>query len=129
MNFKSLISTLVVTAVVGSSSLAVAGGKNGHEHKPLHGGVVVEGKDRDYELVAKADVVQLYLLDHGKTVNVNKSTAKVTFLTGTEKQEVELKPVGEKLEAKGVFKLAAGTKAVALVMVDGKASTARFVLK
>jgi hypothetical protein len=127
MKFKSLMTTLAVTTAVALSSFAIAAGK--HEHKPLHGGVVVEVKDMDYELVARADVVQLYLRDHGKAVNINKSTAKVTFLTGAEKTEVELKSVGDKLEAKGAFKLAAGTKAVASVTVDGKQSSARFVLK
>jgi hypothetical protein len=129
MSFKSLFSVFAITAALATSSFVVAAGKHGHDHKPLHGGVVVEVKDMDYELVAKADVVQLYLRDHGKAVNINKSTAKVTFLTGAEKTEVELKPVGDKLEAKGAFKLPAGTKAVALVTVDGKQSSARFVLK
>jgi hypothetical protein len=131
MSIKSLFTLFAVTATVATSGIALAAGKHehGHSHKPLHGGVVVEVKDMDYELVAKADVVQLYLRDHGKAVNINKSTAKVTFLVGSEKTEVELKPVGDKLEAKGSFKLSAGTKAVASVTVDGKASTARFVLK
>ena len=44
-------------------------------------------------------------------------------------QEVELKPVGDKLEAKGSFKVPAGTKVVAVVVLDGKSSTARFVQK
>ncbi len=131
MSFKSVFSVFAVTATLAASSFVTAAGKHGHshEHKPLHGGVVVEVKDMDFELVAKADVVQLYLRDHGKAVNINKTTAKVTFLTGSEKTEVELKPVGDKFEAKGAFKLAAGTKAVALVTVDGKQSSARFVLK
>ena len=55
--------------------------------------------------------------------------AKVTLLTGTEKQEVELKPAGDKLEATGSFKVRAGTKAVAVVTVAGKPATARFTLK
>ena len=100
-----------------------------HEHKPLHGGVVVEVKDMDYELVAKATVIQLYLRDHGKPADVSKASAKVTLLTGTEKQEVELKPAGDKLEATGSFKVGPGTKAVAVVTMAGKPATARFTLK
>jgi hypothetical protein len=83
----------------------------------------------DYELVAKSSVVQLYLRDHGKKVDIPKATAKVTLLTGAEKQEVELKPAGDKLEATGSFKVGPGTKAVAVVTVNGKPSTARFTLK
>ncbi len=100
-----------------------------HEHKPLHGGVVVEVKDMDYELVAKPTAIRLFLRDHGKAADVSKASAKVTLLTGTEKQEVELKPVGDKLEATGSFKVGPGTKAVAVVTVAGKPATARFTLK
>ncbi len=119
-------------ALLASLTLALAGaafaaGK--HDHKPLHGGVVVEVKDIDYELVAKPTVIQLHLRDHGKAVDVSKASAKVTLLTGTEKQEVELKPAGDKLEATGSFKVGPGTKAVAVVTVAGKPATARFTIK
>jgi hypothetical protein len=100
-----------------------------HEHKPMHGGVVVEVKDMDYELVAKPTTIQLFLRDHGKAADVSKASAKVTLLTGTEKQEVELKPAGDKLEATGSFKVGPGTKAIAVVTVAGKPSTARFTVK
>ena len=100
-----------------------------HEHKPLHGGVVVEVKDMDYELVAKPTTIQLFLRDHGKAADVSKATAKVTLLTGTENQEVELRPAGEKRDATGIFKIGPGTKAVAVVTVAGKPATARFTLK
>jgi hypothetical protein len=87
---------------------------------------VVEVKDMDYELVAKPTVIQLHLRDHGKPADVSKASAKVTLLTGTEKQEVELKPAGDKLEATGSFKVGPGTKAVAVVTIGGKPATARF---
>jgi len=51
------------------------------------------------------------------------------LLVGTDKQEVELKPSGDKLEAKGSFKVTAGTKIVAQVNAAGKTATARFLLK
>lgn len=119
-----------ITLALATSAFA-AGDKHdhAHEHKPLHGGVVVEVKDIDYELVAKPTVIQLHLRDHGKPTDVSKATAKVTLLTGTEKQEVELKPAGDKLEATGSFKVGPGTKAVAVVTVAGKPATARFTLK
>jgi hypothetical protein len=119
-----------ITLALASSAFA-AGDKHdhAHEHKPLHGGVVVEVKDIDYELVAKPTVIQLHLRDHGKPADVSKATAKITLLAGTEKQEVELKPAGDKLEATGTFKVGPGTKAVAVVTVAGKPATARFTLK
>lgn len=124
-------------AVLASNTLALtgsafaAGDKHDHAHelKPLHGGVVVEVKDMDYELVAKPTAIQLYLRDHGKPADVPKASAKVTLLTGTEKQEVELKPAGDKLDAAGAFKVGPGTKAVAVVTINGKPATARFTLK
>ncbi|MGV8825057.1 hypothetical protein [Methylibium petroleiphilum] len=100
-----------------------------HAHTPLHGGVVVEVKDIDYELVAQPTAIQLHLRDHGKPADVSKATARLTLLTGTEKQEVELKPAGDRLEATGSFKVGPGSKAVAVVTVAGKPSTVRFVLK
>jgi len=124
-------------ALLASIALALAGSafaagehNHAHEHKPLHGGLVVEVKDMDYELVAKPTVIQLHLRDHGKPTDVAKASAKLTLLSGAEKQEVELKPAGDKLEATGTFKVGPGTKAVAIVTIAGKPSgTVRFALK
>ena len=124
MKTKALLTS--ITLALAGSALA-AGDK--HDHKPMHGGVVVEVKDMDFELVAKPSAIQLYLRGHGKSPDLSKATAKVTLLTGTEKQEVELKPAGDKLEATGSFKVGPGTKAVAVVVVAGKPATARFRLK
>jgi len=132
MKLHTLIATITVAiAVAGASAAHAAGEKHdhAHEHKPMHGGVVVEVKDVDYELVAKATTLQLYLRDHGKPADISKASAKVTLLTGAEKQEAELKPAGDKLEATGSFKVGPGTKAVAVVTINGKPSTARFTLK
>ena len=120
---------LIAALVLAATGTAFAAEDHGHETKPLHGGVVVVVKDVEFELVAKPDSLQLHLRDHGKSVDVSKASAKLTLLAGTEKQEVELKPAGEKLEAKGSFKVAAKTKVVAIVSLAGKSSTARFVLK
>ena len=101
-----------------------------HDHKPLHGGVVAEVKDIDMELVAKPDVVQLHVRQGNKAVDVSKASARVTLLVGTEKQDIDLKPAGDRLEAKGNFKTGAGAKAVAVVNLPGKpAATVRFALK
>jgi hypothetical protein len=122
----------ILTAIcLSTATTAFAAGKHdhGHEHKPLHGGVVVEVKDMDYELVARPDAIRLYVRDHGKPVEASKATARLTLLAGAVKQEVVLTPAGDRLEAKGDFKVGPGTKAVAAVTYAGKGSTARFVLK
>ena len=124
MKTKALLASITLTL---AGSAFAAGDK--HDHKPLHGGVVVEVKDTDFELVAKPGTIQLYLRGHGKSPDLSKATAKVTLLTGTEKQEVELKPAGDKLEATGSFKVGPGTKAVAVVTIAGKPATVRFAIK
>jgi len=110
-----------------TSTVVVAHNEKGqaHELKPLHGGVVVEGKELDYELVAKATSIQLYLRDHGKPADVSKATAKLTLLSAGQKQELDLTPSADKFEASGSFKLAPGTKAVAVVTLGGRPSTVR----
>ena len=125
-----LISTTFALMLMASGRVFAADKHDhGHEDKPLHGGLVTEIKDMDYELVAKPDVLQLYVRDHGKPVDVSRATAKITLLSGSDKQEIDLKPSGDKLEAKGSFKVAPGTKVVAQVNLASKAATARFVLK
>ena len=65
-----LISTTFALMFMASGSVFAADKHDhGHEDKPLHGGLVTEIKDVDYELVAKPDVLQLYVRDHGKPVD------------------------------------------------------------
>jgi hypothetical protein len=116
-----------------TSSLLLSGlawaGPNDADHKPMHGGVLTTVKDIDYELIANPTTLRLYVRDHGKAVDVSKASAKLTLLTGAEKQEVDLKPSDDKLEAAGAFKVGPGTKIIAVISVGGRQSTARFVLK
>ncbi len=119
----------IALALAGAALAAGSDDHAGHDHKPMHGGVVTATKAMDFELVAKPTVIHLYLRDHGKAADMSKATGKITLLNGTEKQEVELKLVGNKLEATGSFKVGPGTKAVAVVSVAGKPATARFSLK
>lgn len=127
--YKRLASIALAALATASQALAAGKHDHAHDHAPRHGGVVVEVKDLDYELVARPTAIQLYLRDHGQGVDLSKASAKVTLLTGTEKQEVALRPAGNRLEASGSFNVGPGTKAVAVVTVAGKASTARFTLR
>ena len=128
MKTPNLLAALAL-ALAGTAFAAGDHHGSGDDHKPMHGGIVTGTKLMDYELVAKPDVLQLYLRDHGKPIDVSKATAKITLLSGADKQEVELKPTGDKLEAKGSFKVTPGTKVIAQVNLSSKAATARFVLK
>lgn len=111
-----------------SSTAALAAGAHGHD--PQFGGVVVETKAGDLEIVAKPDAIVIYVSDHGKPMKLDGAKAKVTLLNGTDKSEIELLPAGDKLEAKGAFKVAKGTKGVAVVtLADKPPATARFEIK
>lgn len=125
MNLR--VALLLVAVTLAASPAVHANG----DHKPKYGGIVTNVKDVQYELVAKSDSVALFIEDHGKKVDTKGATAKVTLLTGTDKTEITLAPVGENgLEAKGVFKVPAGTKAVATVTLAGKPAVGvRFELK
>ena len=129
MKSKTFLAAIALT-LAGSAFAAGDHHHAGDDHKPMHGGIVAATKLMDYELVAKPTAIQLHLRDHGKPADVSRASAKLTLLSGTEKQEVELKPAGDKLEATGAFKVGPGTKVVALVTIAGKpAGTVRFALK
>jgi len=124
----------VLAGVVFSmSSMAWGSGErhsHGDKHESKYGGVVTEVKEIQYELVAKADSLAIYVEDHGKKVSTKDGSAKVTLLNGTEKTEVMLAPAGDnKLEARGTYKVGKGTKAIAVVTMPGKpAQSVRFNL-
>jgi hypothetical protein len=114
---------------------AFAQGKDGHkhgeEHKPKYGGIVKEVKEIQYELVAKPDVITVYIEDHGKKVDTRGATGKVSLRHGSDRSEGTLAPAGDnKLEAKGKFNVAPGTTAILVVKRAGQAEeTVRFTLK
>lgn len=107
------------------------GQEHAHEAPPPHGGVVTVVKHINYELVAKADAITLYVTDHGQPIDTKDASATLTLLSAADKSEVKLTPAGaNKLQAQGAFKLQPGTKVVALVKFGDKSSQLlRFVLK
>ena len=117
--------SVLLASFVAVCAMSATAGKD--DHTPKFGGVVVETKVGDLEIVAKPESIQIHIRDHGKSVNLDGAKAKVTLLNGTEKSEADLVLAGDKLEAKGVFKVAKGTKGIAVVTLAGKAPvTARF---
>lgn len=121
---KRSLTCLLLAAFVASAIAA------GEDHKPKHGGTVVETKAGDFELVAKPEQVHIYVGDHGKPLKLTSASGKVTVYTGADTKEAPIALVGDKLEAKGPFKIAPGTKVLAEISVNGKpAVAARFTLK
>jgi uncharacterized Zn-binding protein involved in type VI secretion len=120
------LQTILVAAAIAIAAPAFAK----DDHTPKHGGIVVETKALDFEIMAKPEAIQVYVADHGKPVKLDGAKGKVTLLNGSEKTEVDLAPAGDKMEAKGSFKVAKGTKGIATVTLRGKsAATARFEIK
>jgi hypothetical protein len=126
-DMKSRIALLLAAVTLATSATVHADG----DHQPKYGGVVTVVKDVQYELVAKFDSVALFIEDHGKKVDTKGATGKLTLLTGGDKTEVPLNPMGDNgLGAKGTFKVPPGTKAVATITLANKpAINARFELK
>ncbi len=126
MNRIRLAALALAAATLSGAALAVT-----DDHTPQHGGVVVETKDMDFELVAKQGLITLYLREHGKVIDAKGATGKVTVLNGAQKTEATLAHVGgNKIEAKGAFPAGPGTKIVAMVQWPGKKPmNVRFALK
>ena len=123
------IRAVLLAALAAFSTTAPLSAAEDH-HIPKFGGVVVETKAGDIEIVAKPESLQIYITDHGKPMKIDGAKAKVTLLNGTEKSEIDLAVAGNKLEAKGAFKVAKGTKGIAVVTLVGKPPvTARFQIK
>lgn len=122
---KSLTAMLLACLAALSINAAHAHG----DAKPKHGGIIQTANDMSFELVAQADGVAIYMEDHEKAVSTAGASGKITILSGADKAEAELKPAGDKLEAKGI-KLAPGSKVVASVLTaDKKTFTLRFAVK
>jgi hypothetical protein len=104
----------LIVAFVSAQLLAA---EHGHSHGPRHGGVAREVGEATYELVAKPDVMTLYVSDHGKPVSMRNATAEATIFAGNERATVKLASVGENaLEAKGRFKTGVGVRVAVTVM-------------
>ena len=128
MNQIFTLRSALLALVMAVCSISANAGKG--DHKPRFGGVVVESKVGDLEIVAKPESIHIHISDHGKAVKLDGAKAKVTLLNGAEKSEADLVLVGDKLEAKGAYKVVKGTKGIAIVTLTGKSPvTARFEIK
>ncbi len=131
---KSLAAPVFVIAIAAFAPAAFAADDHKHDektHAGHHGGVVAMAGHTEYELVAKPDVLTIYVSREEKPVSTKGASGTFTLLAGKEKVNGTLAPAGDnRLEAKGAFKLAPGARVVATVTVPGqKADQVRFTLK
>jgi hypothetical protein len=128
---KTVLFSFAALLVLGASSLAV---NTAHAHggtQPEHGGVVQLVGDVSFELVARADGVELYVEDDGDEVTSADMAAKLSIVDAGAKSEVTLTPAaGNKFEAKGV-KIGRGAKVVVQLTLKDKQSkiAAHFTVK
>ena len=125
------LSVIATSVALSAFAQAKDGHKHGDEHKPKFGGLVKEVKEVQYELVAKPDVITVYIEDHGKKVDTKGAAGKVSLRHGSDRSEGILAPAGDnKLEAKGKFNVSPGTTAIlAVKRASQTEETIRFTLK
>ena len=121
------IRSLLLMLVIFLSTATIANADGAHDHAPLFGGKIFVVKDIDVELVAKNDLVQIYVRDHGKPIDINGGSAKLTLLNGAGKKEYELAANKENFEIKEKFNLEKGTKVLAIIKFKNQVITARYV--
>ena len=57
-------------------------------HAAQHGGIHIENKAMDREVIVKSDLIQVYPSEHGNLRKLDGGKAKVSLLHSTEKMEV-----------------------------------------
>lgn len=122
MRFNSFLAALAL-ASLGVTPVLAGGDGHGHEHgqQPMYGGVLATASDVNYELVAKADSLTLYVVDHGKPVLTAGAKGSATLHAGSEKTTVALQPAGDnRLIGNGSFKSGVGVRVAATVALPGK---------
>lgn len=119
-----------VLRVLGLALLLASGVAFGHGNtKPLHGGVVQIVGEKVFELVAKPEGAELYVVDDGEDIDSSAMSATLTIDAGGAKSEVVMVAAGgNKFVAKGA-KIPNGAKVVAMLLApDQSKTTARFTI-
>lgn len=118
MNHTLRAASLAATLTL-LSTPAWCGGN--HAHKPAHAGVAIQSAGLNLELVAKSDLLTLYVTDHGKPVAVTGGHASATIYSSSGKTEITLRPTGEnKLTANGDFKTGLGVRVAVVLNLPNK---------
>lgn len=110
---------LPITALLLALSLPTAAMAHAEHGQPQFGGVVAEAGEAQFEIVSKDGKLVVHVTNHGAPLDTVGATGKLTVLTGTSKQDIQLKPAGgNRLEGAGSY--AAGAKLLLQVQLPGK---------
>ena len=126
---KTMLFSFFALALLAAAPFNTAGAHGGTQ--PEHGGVVQLVGDMTFELVARADGVELFVEDDGEEITSADFAAKLTIVNAGAKSDVALTPAaGNKFEAKGV-KIPSGAKVTLLLTLKDKQSkiAANFTIK
>lgn len=98
--------------------------------KPLHGGIVQTVGEKSFELVAKPDATELYVVDDGEEVASDQMSATLTVDVGGTQWEFVMLPAGGNKFVTTEAKIPSRAKvAVLLIAPDQSKTTARFRIK
>jgi len=116
MQTRNLLS---ITALLCALSLPTAALAHAEHGQPQFGGVVAEAGEAQFEVVGRDGKLVVHVTNHGAPLDTVGATGKLTVLSGTNKQDIQLKPAGgNRLE--GVGSYAAGAKLLLQVQLLGK---------
>ena len=119
---KMRILVLLTTLLMSSPAWAT-------DMKSMHGGRMAEAGEYHVEMVAKGDVVEVYLADHNnKAVSATGHKAVAILVVDGKSQRIVLEPAGDtKLSGKASSALPASAKGVVQITPPkGKTVQARF---
>lgn len=122
-------------ALIFGLTVALSSGVSAHTDEYLdtvsapHGGQLRMAGGSHYELVVKADTLQVFVTDHaGTPIPVKDATGSAIVMAGTQTQSVTFQPKGDNLlEGAGKFDPSQPLKAVVNIQLSGQeAQQARF---
>jgi hypothetical protein len=98
---------------------------------PKHGGLMNEGGETSFELVARGTKIILYVEDHGTPVSTQGAKGTLTVTRGSKTWSAEITRLGDNgLESRLTRPLARGDRVLAKVtMGNGSIAAGRFVIK
>lgn len=100
---RNVITITLIDLSLGLASVAAAADKHGHDHKPRPGVLFAEAAGLDFELVAKADNLTLYVIEEGKPVETTDANGSINMGVGV--RVAVAVPLAGKPEAKLNFRL------------------------
>ena len=123
----NLLKRLIVVAsvVLFSATLAWAHG----DPVAKRGGILQAIDELDFELVVKADKIDLYVSDDEEPVTSEQMSGTLTIMSDSGKSKALLEPAGiNRLRASGVTAESGGRVIAIVIMPDGKSLAVQFAI-